>query len=161
MEDRLSDALHERLTQQFVDRPSAVIARYDPSELVRMRQADDHRALAALLADPEVRARAPEPEGVSLVWAVCQIPDFQGGMSEAHPRLLAQVFHHLAGPGRRLPEDWVAAQVRDLDRPDGDVDTLAPGPTSRTARPGSPTRPIGRSAPGRWRTGSPTRSTSG
>src|SRR5207247_1866764 len=89
-----------------------------------MRQADDHRALAALLADPEVRARAREPEGVSLVWAVCQIPDFQGGMSEAHPRLLAQVFHHLSGPGRRLPEDWVAAQVRDLDRAAGDVDTL-------------------------------------
>ena len=34
VEDRLSDALHERLTQQFVDRPGAVIARYDPSDLV-------------------------------------------------------------------------------------------------------------------------------
>ncbi len=34
VEDRLSDALHERLTAQFVDRPGTVIARYDPSELV-------------------------------------------------------------------------------------------------------------------------------
>ena len=93
-------------------------------ELVRMRQADDHRALAALLADPEVRARTRDPESVGLLWAVCQIPDFQSGRSEAHTRLLAHVFHHLAGPGSRLPEDWVAAQVRELDRPDGDVDTL-------------------------------------
>ncbi len=107
------------------DRLLASLERRAPRpELVRVRQADDHRALAALLSDLEVRARAREPEGIGLVWAVCQIPDFQGGMSEAHPRLLAQVFHHLAGPGRRLPEDWVAAQVRDLDRSDGDVDTL-------------------------------------
>jgi ATP-dependent RNA helicase SUPV3L1/SUV3 len=45
-------------------------------------------------------------------------------MSEAHTRLLARVFHHLSGPGRRLPEDWVATYVRDLDRTDGDVDLL-------------------------------------
>lgn len=93
-------------------------------DLVRMHQADDHRALAALLADPDIRARAGHPEGVALLWAVCQIPDFQSGMSEAHTRLLAHVFHDLAGSGHRLPEDWVAAQVRELDRPDGDVDTL-------------------------------------
>jgi ATP-dependent RNA helicase SUPV3L1/SUV3 len=45
-------------------------------------------------------------------------------MSEGHTRLLARVFHHLSGPGLRLPEDWIAAHVRDLDRTDGDVDTL-------------------------------------
>ena len=30
----------------------------------------------------------------------------------------------LCGPARRLPEDWVAAHVAGLDRPDGDIDTL-------------------------------------
>jgi ATP-dependent RNA helicase SUPV3L1/SUV3 len=34
VEDRLSDALHERLTEQFVDRRAAVVARYGPDELV-------------------------------------------------------------------------------------------------------------------------------
>jgi ATP-dependent RNA helicase SUPV3L1/SUV3 len=34
VEDRLSDALHERLTQEFVDRAGTVIGRHDPSELV-------------------------------------------------------------------------------------------------------------------------------
>ena len=33
IEDRLSDALHERLTEEFVDRRSAVVARYDPDSL--------------------------------------------------------------------------------------------------------------------------------
>jgi ATP-dependent RNA helicase SUPV3L1/SUV3 len=34
IEDRLSDALHERLTERFVDRRAAVIARHDPGELI-------------------------------------------------------------------------------------------------------------------------------
>jgi ATP-dependent RNA helicase SUPV3L1/SUV3 len=34
VEDRLSDVLHERLTQEFVDRPGTVIARHDPADLV-------------------------------------------------------------------------------------------------------------------------------
>ncbi len=34
MEDRLSDALHARLTEQFVDRRAAVVARYGPDEMV-------------------------------------------------------------------------------------------------------------------------------
>src|SRR5260221_2847097 len=89
-----------------------------------MRQADDHRALAALVADPEVEARTREAEGTALLFEVCQVPDFQSVMSEAHTRLLARLFRHLSGPGRRLPADWMATEVRDLDRTDGDVDTL-------------------------------------
>ena len=34
VEDRLSDALHERLTEEYVDRPAAILLRYDPSELI-------------------------------------------------------------------------------------------------------------------------------
>jgi ATP-dependent RNA helicase SUPV3L1/SUV3 len=92
--------------------------------LVRMREADDHRALAALGADPEVRRLADTPETVRLLWDVAQVPDFRNVMTEAHTRLLAQVFQHLRSPAGRLPEDWVAAQVAALDRTEGDVETL-------------------------------------
>jgi ATP-dependent RNA helicase SUPV3L1/SUV3 len=34
VEDRLSDALHERLTEEYVDRPAAILLRYDPAELI-------------------------------------------------------------------------------------------------------------------------------
>jgi ATP-dependent RNA helicase SUPV3L1/SUV3 len=107
----------ERLVKSLERRPPR-------AELRRAFQADDHAALLALAADPEIEARARGTDAVSLLWEVCQVPDFQSGMSEAHTRLLARVFHHLSGPGRRLPEDWVAAYVRDLDRTDGDVDLL-------------------------------------
>jgi ATP-dependent RNA helicase SUPV3L1/SUV3 len=52
------------------------------------------------------------------------VPDFRNVMSDAHARLLAQIFRHLRSAARRLPEDWVAAQVAALDRVDGDTDAL-------------------------------------
>lgn len=108
--------------------PAALLAslerRPPRPELVRMRRADDHAALEALAGDPEVQGLARDPEGVRLLWEVCQVPDFRNVMTEAHTRLLAQLFRHLSHSPHRLPEDWVAAQVEALDRTDGDVDTL-------------------------------------
>jgi ATP-dependent RNA helicase SUPV3L1/SUV3 len=91
---------------------------------VRMRHADDQRALAALVQDPGTMALARDPEAVRLLWEVCQVPDFQSVMSDAHPRLLARIFRFLHGPGGRIDEDFLAAQVRDIDRTEGDVETL-------------------------------------
>jgi ATP-dependent RNA helicase SUPV3L1/SUV3 len=92
--------------------------------LVATREADDHRALAALARDAEIAALAPARDAVRLLWEVCQIPDFRKIMSEQHARLLGQIFRHLRGPSGRLPVDWVAGQVARLDRADGDIDTL-------------------------------------
>src|SRR3970282_292281 len=50
-------------------------------------------------------------------------------MTDSHARFLAQVFHHLTGPGECLPEDWTAEHVARLHSIGGDIDTL----TSRIA----------------------------
>jgi ATP-dependent RNA helicase SUPV3L1/SUV3 len=113
----LSFASPRALLRSLEERPP------DP-RLVRMRDADDHRALVALAADAEAAALASDPESVRLLWEVCQVPDFRNVMTEAHTRLLAQVFGHLRGPAGRLPEEWVAGQVAALDRVDGDLDQL-------------------------------------
>ena len=93
-------------------------------QLRRARDADDHRALSALVADPEMAALARSEEAVRLLWDVCQVPDFRNVLTDAHTRLLGRIYRHLRGPGGRLPEDWVAAQVSALDRVDGDTDAL-------------------------------------
>ena len=89
-----------------------------------MRDADDHRALAALAAEPEVAGLARDPGAVRLLWDVCQVPDFRNVMTEAHTRLLGQLFRRLRGPGGHLEDEWVAGQVAALDRVDGDLDQL-------------------------------------
>jgi ATP-dependent RNA helicase SUPV3L1/SUV3 len=92
--------------------------------LVPAREADDHRALRALARMPDIAEIAVNPAAVRLLWEVCQIPDFRKVMSDAHARLLAQIYRHLSGPTERLPTDWVAGHVARLDRTDGDIDAL-------------------------------------
>jgi len=108
--------------------PAALVrsldARPETPGLVRAPEADDHRAFASLAARPEIEALVRDEAAVRLLWDVASVPDFRNVLTEAHTRLLAELFHHLAGPERRLPEDWVAAHVSDLDRAEGDVLTL-------------------------------------
>src|SRR6201981_601400 len=92
--------------------------------LVQAREADDPRALQALARNPDIGELATHPGAVRLLWKVCQIPDFRKVMSESHTRLLAHCFLHLAGPEERLPIAWIAGQMANLDRTDGDIDTL-------------------------------------
>jgi ATP-dependent RNA helicase SUPV3L1/SUV3 len=94
-------------------------------ELIRKRDAEDHQALAILARNEAITQRATTRGAVRLLWEVCQIPDFRKMMTDAHTRLLAQIFLHLTGPGERLPADWVGAQIARLDRTDGDIDTLS------------------------------------
>ncbi|MGE5126538.1 MAG: helicase-related protein, partial [Betaproteobacteria bacterium] len=92
--------------------------------LVRMRHAEDALALAELARDADTAALARDAASVRLLWEVCQVPDFQGVLTEAHTRLLARVFAFLRGPSSRIPEDFLHAHVRELDRTDGEVDVL-------------------------------------
>ncbi|GAB5469906.1 MAG: hypothetical protein Kilf2KO_29360 [Rhodospirillales bacterium] len=108
--------------------PGALLAslnRGTPSpDLQRVRGAEDQAALAVLAQDPDVLDRATGPAEVALLWEVCQIPDFSKTMTGQHVSLLTQVFRHLADRGSALPEGWVAGQLRRIDRPAGDIDTL-------------------------------------
>jgi len=96
----------------------------DRPGLIRSREADDQLALQALARDEEVLKRAASPDHVRLLWDVCQIPDFRKSLAEQHTRLLGAIFRHLTSPSRRLPADWLDAQVKRIDRTDGEMDTL-------------------------------------
>ena len=92
--------------------------------LVRARMADDHRALADLVRDPEIANLASHPEAVRLLWEVCQVPDYRKVLHDHHVRLLAHIYRHLTGAHGRLGEDWVMRSISRLDRVDGDLDLL-------------------------------------
>jgi ATP-dependent RNA helicase SUPV3L1/SUV3 len=92
--------------------------------LIQAREADDHLALQALARSQEVVELAIHPGAVRLLWEVCQIPDFRKELTDSHTRLLGHCFRHLVGFEQRLPTSWIAGQITNLDRVDGDIDTL-------------------------------------
>jgi ATP-dependent RNA helicase SUPV3L1/SUV3 len=92
--------------------------------LVQAREADDHLTLQALARSQEVVELAVHPGAVRLLWEVCQIPDFRKALTDSHTRLVGHCFRHLAGFEQRLPTSWIAGQIVNLDRVDGDIDTL-------------------------------------
>ncbi len=98
-----------------------------PSEderLVRAREADDLMALKALSDETEVRQRLRDARDVKLLWDVCRIPDFRGISHAEHAGLLERIFGYLHDLGR-VPDDWLARQVKRIDRTDGDIDALS------------------------------------
>nr|WP_184564583.1 helicase-related protein [Sulfitobacter undariae] len=96
----------------------------DHERLVRAREADDLRALKALSGDAEVAARATDGQSVKLLWDVCRIPDFRGISHAEHANLLEIIYNHLHQRGN-IPDDWLARQIKLIDRTDGDIDALS------------------------------------
>lgn len=96
----------------------------DDENLIRAREADDLTALKSLTQEAEVAARASDPQSVRLLWDVCRIPDFRGISHGEHAGLLGAIFNHLHERGA-VPDDWLARQIRRIDRTDGDIDALS------------------------------------
>jgi ATP-dependent RNA helicase SUPV3L1/SUV3 len=90
----------------------------------RAREADDLMALKALAEREEIATRIADARDVRLLWDVCRIPDFRGISHAEHADLLGRIFGFLHDGGR-VPDDWLARQVRRIDRTDGDIDTLS------------------------------------
>ncbi|WP_039885424.1 helicase-related protein [Acidocella sp. MX-AZ02] len=91
--------------------------------LVRGNEAADVQTLDALTRDGDIQRRAQGRAATRLLWEACQIPDFRKLATDTHVKLVAKVFTHLLAK-EHLPEDWVAREIENLDRLDGDIDTL-------------------------------------
>ena len=92
--------------------------------LVRAREADDLMALKSLAQEAEIAARASDGPSVRLLWDVCRVPDFRGISHQEHASLLSAIFRYLHERGQ-IPNDWIATQIRRIDRPDGDIDAIS------------------------------------
>ena len=91
--------------------------------LFRKGDALDHQALIALAGRKDVRAAVQGAGDVRLLWDVSSIPDFRQSLHESHYDLLAGVYMALVSNGV-LAKDTVARAIQQLDRVDGDLDTL-------------------------------------
>ncbi len=98
--------------------------RTDDEWLTRVRESDDLAALKTLAQEAEVMARASDVRSVRLLWDVCRVPDFRGISASEHAGLLSDIYGFLHQHGQ-VPDDWMARQVKRIDRSDGDIDTLS------------------------------------
>ncbi|MEM8979593.1 MAG: helicase-related protein [Pseudomonadota bacterium] len=96
----------------------------DDPWLTRVRDADDILALKALSTEAEILARASDKQSVELLWDVCRVPDFRGISQTEHASLLGQIYKYLHQNGQ-VPDDWLARQVKFIDRTEGDIDALS------------------------------------
>ena len=88
-------------------------------------EALDETTLRRLAQDPQVAERARGRAAIERLWDVCQTPDFRKVAPEEHMGLAREFFLHLTHGRQRIPEDWIARQYGQLDRTDGEIDTLA------------------------------------
>ena len=106
----------------------ASLRRRPPSDLKGVLavadDAEDVRALVYLSGHPEVAAQAVGGDRVSLLWEVCQVPDFRQLQMDDHFQLLAALYLQLVGPTQRLGQGWIERHVAPLDDAHGDIDAL-------------------------------------
>ena len=91
--------------------------------LAKATDAEDSSALDRLALREDVVRAARGEDAVRLLWDVCTVPDFRKLLLEVHVDFLEQLFLELSRRGR-LSDDWIAAHVRELEKADGDVETL-------------------------------------
>jgi ATP-dependent RNA helicase SUPV3L1/SUV3 len=108
------EALLHSLTQPSNDR-----------SLVLAKEAIDERTLRHLLQDEDIAHRARNPVSLRILWDVCQLPDFRKIGFDEHVKLVEFLFASRMSHDGCVPEDWFAEQITDLDKMNGDVDTLS------------------------------------
>ena len=93
-------------------------------ELTRAPPASDLVALDHAMKDDDVLDRVGRPDGVRLLWDVCQLPDYRKIAPANHYELISQIFTQVSDKGH-VDADWFETSVAQCSSPNGDIDTLA------------------------------------
>ncbi|MBS0384191.1 MAG: hypothetical protein JSS00_02450, partial [Proteobacteria bacterium] len=92
--------------------------------LARVRAAADEEVLKRIVDDAELAAQVRTQDDVRRLWDACQLPDFRKASPDEHARLAGRIAGYILAPKRRIPREWMAAELEQLDRTQGDLDML-------------------------------------
>jgi ATP-dependent RNA helicase SUPV3L1/SUV3 len=95
----------------------------EPS-LIRAPLAEDQMVLDIASRDEKVQRETKTRADVARLWDTCQIPDYRKLSPGAHAELVLSVYGFIVRAGY-IPEDWFGRQISELDRVEGDLDTLS------------------------------------
>jgi len=85
--------------------------------------AEDLDLLDAFSKRADIASLCDSPERVAKLWDVCRVPNYEKRLPEHQAEQLAPVFLQLVQRGRVAP-DFMHAQLRKLERYEGDIDVL-------------------------------------
>lgn len=114
---RDADPRFDRLETLIAD----LEARPENAVLKAAPEAIDLAVLKRLAGDP-IADSVRGPGSVRRFWEACSLPDFRSLGVEQHARFVARLWDDLSGG--YLGADFVAARIAELDRMQGDIDTL-------------------------------------
>jgi ATP-dependent RNA helicase SUPV3L1/SUV3 len=92
--------------------------------LTRAPDGEDIAVIDTARRDPDIRDMARNREAVERLWDVSLLPDYRRIAPAQHADLVLTLYRFLMREGR-IPEDWIAAQIKVCDRTDGDIDALS------------------------------------
>ncbi len=92
--------------------------------LTRAPLAEDQMVLDIAARDEKVRRETKTSADVARLWDACQIPDYRKLSPAAHAELVLSIYGFVVR-ARHIPEDWFSRHLSELDRVDGDLDTLS------------------------------------
>src|SRR6056297_915880 len=107
----------ERLQASLADVPRE-------NGLTRAPIGEDIAALDIVVRDRELRDLATSRDAVERLWEVCQVPDYRKVSPASHADLVAALYRFVMSDGG-IPDDWFSKQIKQLDKVEGDIDTLS------------------------------------
>jgi len=92
--------------------------------LRRINECEDEKILKYLLRNNSKFKIRNEKNVLKILWDCCQIPDFVKHSYGNHLEVVTKVFNFLISNKERIPNLYMREQIKNLDKLDGNVDTL-------------------------------------
>ena len=92
--------------------------------LRRISECEDEKVLKYLIKDNELKIEEKSEE-IKLLWECCQIPDFVKKTYGHHLEIVKKVFQFLKGGKAKITNQYMKAQLSNLDKLEGNVDSIS------------------------------------
>ena len=97
----------------------------DNEFLKRINDCEDENVLKFFVKDNKDLKNTNSKDFIKILWECCQIPDFSKKSYGSHIDVVKKVFEFLTSKPGKVTNDYMKKQLKDLDRYDGNIDTLA------------------------------------
>ena len=92
--------------------------------LRRISECEDEKVLKYLIKDNDLKIEEKSEE-LKLLWECCQIPDFVKKTYGHHLEIVKKVFQFLKGGKAKITNQYMKAQLSNLDKLEGNVDSIS------------------------------------